>query len=115
LGLRRDVADLYAVADFVVSTSTFGEGFSNAIAEGMSAGLVPVATDVGDARKLVSETGFVVAPDDSHALVQALQSLARMSRIERDALGLQARSRIVEQFPLEKAIDSYAQLYAACL
>ena len=52
LGRRRDTPALYAAADIVASTSAFGEGFSNVIAEGMSAGLVPVATDVGDAAAL---------------------------------------------------------------
>ncbi len=39
LGLRHDLTRLYAGADLVLSSSAFGEGFSNAIAEGMSAGL----------------------------------------------------------------------------
>ena len=38
LGMRRDMEQLYAVADIVVSSSAFGEGFSNVVAEGMSAG-----------------------------------------------------------------------------
>jgi glycosyltransferase involved in cell wall biosynthesis len=53
-GLRRDIERLYAMADIVISTSAFGEGFSNAIAEGMGAGLTPIATDVGDAPSLAT-------------------------------------------------------------
>jgi glycosyltransferase involved in cell wall biosynthesis len=113
LGLRRDVADLYAAADFVVSTSAFGEGFSNAIAEGMSAGLVPVATDVGDARDLVGEAGFVIPAGDARALAQALEASARMGRNERETLAMRARNRIVEKFSLARAVDRYANLYAA--
>jgi glycosyltransferase involved in cell wall biosynthesis len=112
LGLRRDVADLYAAADFVVSTSAFGEGFSNAIAEGMSAGLIPVATDVGDARDLVGETGFAIPPRDARALSQALEASTEMSQYERDALAVRARNRIIEQFSLATSIDRYAKLYS---
>jgi glycosyltransferase involved in cell wall biosynthesis len=112
LGLRRDVADLYAVADLVVSTSAFGEGFSNVIAEGMSAGLIPVATDVGDARDLVGETGFVIPPGDMHALLQVLEVSTEIDQHQRDALAMRARNRIIEQFSRAKSIDRYAKLYS---
>ena len=112
LGLRNDMPALYAAADIVVSTSAFAEGFSNAIAEGMSAGLVPVATDVGDARVLIGETGQVVPPRDSEALHRALANEASVPPQVRQARGAAARRRVMEQFTLAKAVDAYARLYA---
>ena len=111
LGLRRDVERLYAMADIVISTSAFGEGFSNAIAEGMSSGLVPIATDVGDARLIVGGTGHVVAPRDSAAFAGAMAEVSASSPADRTARGRHARSRIVERFSLRQAVDTYEQLY----
>jgi len=111
LGLRRDVERLYAMSDIVVSTSAFGEGFSNAIAEGMSCGLVPVSTDVGDARLIVGDAGHVVAPCDPKALAAAIAGVAALSPADRAARGLRARARIVERFSLENAVDTYEALY----
>ena len=111
LGARRDIEHVYAAADLVVSSSAFGEGFSNVLAEGMSAGLVPVATDVGDARRIVGPTGRVVAPRSAAALAAAIKAEATLSADERCNRGLQARTRIVGSFARAGAINAYADLY----
>lgn len=112
LGLRRDTSNLLAAADIVVSTSAFGEGFSNVIAEGMSAGLVPIATDVGDVRRIVGETGRVVTQGDPAALVQAMSEIAGLPASQRRQLGLAARDRILANFTLVQATDAFAELYS---
>jgi glycosyltransferase involved in cell wall biosynthesis len=111
LGLRRDVERLYAMSDIVISTSAFGEGFSNAVAEGMSCGLVPISTDVGDARLIIGDTGHVIAPRDPKALAAAIAEVAASLPAERAARGLRARARIIERFSLENAVDTYEALY----
>ena len=109
LGLRTDVARLYRCADLVVSSSAFAEGFSNILAEGMSSGLVPVATDVGDARLIVGAVGEIVPVRDPEALAQAMSRAADRSDL---AIHKQrARERIVENFTLERAVDRFARLY----
>jgi glycosyltransferase involved in cell wall biosynthesis len=111
LGLRKDMAALYAASDIVVSTSVFAEGFSNILAEGISAGLVPVATDIGDARAIVGDTGTVIVPRDRATLAAAIAAEAARPATERQARGLAARARIVEHFGLERAIARYMKLY----
>jgi len=112
LGVRAAAEVPYAAADIVASTSAFGEGFSNAIAEGMSAGLVPVATDVGDARRIVGDTGFVVPPRDPRAFAAAIGKIAALSAAERRSRGQAARERIAANFTLARSVEAYAQLYA---
>jgi glycosyltransferase involved in cell wall biosynthesis len=111
LGLRRDLERIYATADIVVSSSAFGEGFSNAVAEGMSVGLIPVATDVGDAREIIGDTGELVVPNDAEALASALAAAASGTPKELLARGMRARVRVVQRFPLGAAIEAYARLY----
>jgi len=113
LGPRGDLERLYAAADIVVSSSAFGEGFANVIAEGMSSALMPVATDVGDARRIIGDTGTIVAPRDVQGLAAALRELAALSDVERRRRGQAARRRIAANFALERSVDAYAQLYAA--
>ncbi|HDO52861.1 MAG TPA: glycosyltransferase [Rhizobiales bacterium] len=111
LGLRYDIARLHQGADIIVSSSAFGEGFSNAIAEGMASGLVPVATDVGDAALIVGDTGQVVAPRDSGALGRAIAREAERPAKERRLRGLRARQRILDDFALDRAMETFAGLY----
>jgi glycosyltransferase involved in cell wall biosynthesis len=111
LGARRDVERVYAAADLVVSSSAYGEGFSNVLAEGMSAGLVPVATDVGDAVIIIGPTGHVVAPRNPAALAAAIKTEAAFSPDQQRDRGLQARARIVGSFARGRAIEAYARLY----
>lgn len=113
LGLRHDIDRLLQAADLIVSSSAFGEGFSNALAEGMSSGLVPVSTDVGDSGLIVGDTGHIVPPGDTQKLRDAIATETNLSRSQRRSRGLAARQRILDRFALEQAVDAYARLYGA--
>ncbi len=111
LGQRDDVPALLAAADIVVSSSAYGEGFCNALAEGMAVGLPAVATDVGDAGLILGDTGLVCPPSDPAAMAAAIQRLlgedsgAWRNRCEA------ARRRIVENFSLDRAAADFTRLY----
>jgi glycosyltransferase involved in cell wall biosynthesis len=113
LGRRHDVARLFAAADFVVSSSRFGEGFSNVLGEGMACGLPAIATDVGDAKFIVGDTGVVVPPEDPVALAAGIRTLAGESAAARAERGARARAHIVENFALTGAVERHVQLYAS--
>jgi glycosyltransferase involved in cell wall biosynthesis len=113
LGRRDDVPRLLAAADIVVSSSVFGEGFSNVLAEGMSCGLPAVATDVGDARIIVGDAGIIVPPGNPDALAAAIRTLASEPASAREKWGAEARARIVENFSMTRAVRRYAELYAS--
>lgn len=114
-GLRRlgrcdRVAQVFAAADLVVSSSAYGEGFSNAIAEGMACGLPAVATDIGDARRIIGEAGAVVPPRDPAALAAAIEAFVRHS--DRAKASRAARERIETLFSLDRAVARFRQLHA---
>jgi len=111
LGRRADVPRLLAAADLIVSSSAFGEGFSNAVAEGMATGLPAVATNVGDAATIVGDTGLVVAPDNPQALADAIRALLSETPDQHVDRGRRARARIAERFSIPRAREQLAKLY----
>lgn len=111
LGARGDMPNIMAACDMVVSASAFGEGFSNTLGEAMAAGTPCVATDVGDSRMIVGDTGRIVPPRDPRALAGALGEILRLPATERRALGAQARARIAAQYSLAAISAQYAIIY----
>ena len=97
-GQVADIAGCYSAMDLFTSASSFGEGFSNAIAEAMSCGVPCVVTDVGDGRAIVGDTGLVVPPNDPGALAAAWASMLGDAAQRGADAAARRRARIVERF-----------------
>lgn len=111
LGERHDMPQLTAALDIAVSCSIYGESFPNSIGEAMACALPCVVTDIGDAAAIVGPSGFIVAPNDTPALAEALLSVLQMPPEARASLGQEARRRIVENFSLPAVVGKYEALY----
>jgi glycosyltransferase involved in cell wall biosynthesis len=111
LGERTDVGDLMRAIDIFSMSSAWGEAFPNVLGEAMSLGIPCVATDVGDSKLIVADTGLVVPPSDSDALARSLLVMAVKTSEERRALGQAARARIIKNFALSNTVGQYVDLY----
>ena len=110
LGERQDTLRILRAMDVFVSTSAYGEGFSNAITEAMSCELPVIATDVGDSSRIVGDCGIIIEPGDSNALAEAIVKL-RQDPALRHNLGRRARQRITEEFSLQRMVSAYKNFY----
>jgi glycosyltransferase involved in cell wall biosynthesis len=110
IGVQNDMPSLYAAADLLLSTSTFGEGFQNVVAEAMACCVPVVATDVGDAQRIIGDTGAIVRPGDVTAMLSATQEILRGSRA-RNPWTNAARIRIVEHFSLDRMVQRFDALH----
>jgi glycosyltransferase involved in cell wall biosynthesis len=104
VGSRDDMPAVYSALDIASSSSSYGEGFSNTIAEAMACGVPCVVTDVGDSAFIVGDTGSVVAPGDGSELAAAIRHLTDLPQEERWALGEMCRARVVSEFGIDRLI-----------
>jgi len=110
-GFRNNVPDMLHEFDIFVLPSK-AEGIPNVILEAMSCGLPVIATDVGGNRELVveGETGFLVPPNDSESLADALQIYIQNPHLI-ETHGIAARKRIEAYFSLETMASAYMKVY----
>jgi glycosyltransferase involved in cell wall biosynthesis len=111
VGRRQDVPAIYAHADLGVLCSN-AEGMSNAVMEGMAAGLPMVVTAVGGNPDLIvdGERGRVVQAERPEQLAEALGwMLAHPERAKE--MGAAAREFVRRELSLERLVERHDALY----
>lgn len=110
LGERTDISDIIAALD-VACSSSYSEGFPNAVGEAMSCAVPCVVTDVGDCAFIVADTGIAVPPRNPHVFAEALKAVLTLPSENRIEMGILARKRIVENFSIDAITQRYERLY----
>lgn len=108
-GARDDMPAVYSALDIACSSSCFGEGFSNMIAEAMACGVPCIVTEVGDSAFIVGDAGRVVTPGDHSALAAAIERLIKLLPEERRVLGDACRARVVSEFGIDRLVNRTEQ------
>jgi glycosyltransferase involved in cell wall biosynthesis len=111
LGERRDIARIMASLDIFLLTS-YGEGFPNVLCEAMASGVPCIATDVGDCKNIIADTGIVVEPKKPQQICEAILQIIKMSPQNKKDLGVKARDRIVTNYTIDKISDMYQKVYS---
>jgi glycosyltransferase involved in cell wall biosynthesis len=108
---RADARQLLPALD-LFANSSIHEGLSLTILEAMACELPVVATRVGGTPEAVADaqTGLLVPPRAPQALADALLALAA-SPERRRALGCAGRLRAIQQFTIDRMLDSYLTAY----
>lgn len=109
---QADLVPYYCSADAFTLSSSWGEAFPNVLGEAMSCGLPCITTDVGDAARIVQDTGIVIQPGDVTALTNAMKTMMDWSDEERTRRGEMARQLITEHYSIEKVAEMYCSLYS---
>ncbi|OQX91539.1 MAG: hypothetical protein B6D58_07570 [candidate division Zixibacteria bacterium 4484_95] len=114
-GWRSDIETIYRGLDIFVLPS-LTEGLPIALLEAMSYALPVIASSVGGCPDVVisRKSGILVKPADSDRLADAIGDLID-NKAKRDAMGLEAYSRILENYNMKKYSSSFLELFKKML
>lgn len=112
-----DMPAAYMLSTVVVSASTDPEGFGRIPIEAQAMGRPIVATDHGGAQETVirNETGWLVPPNDSTAMAEAINEALNLNPTQRSVLATRAMNHIAQNFTREKMTDETLNVYAELL
>jgi len=106
-----ELAGLYAASDFVAIPSMF-EGMPNVLLEAMACGAVPIVSDAGAMKEVVSDgvTGFLFASEDRNAAGAATARAVALTRDEWTSMSEAVRGHVTSAFSLDRELDTLCQL-----
>ncbi|MDE2420947.1 MAG: glycosyltransferase [Gammaproteobacteria bacterium] len=110
LGQVSDMPTFYHSIDLLMLTS-ITEGFPNVLVEAMAAGVPCVTTDVGDARPIVDQTGFVVPARDAGAISREILSYIGLTPAQKEDLSSLALERIKSHYQLHAVANMYIDIW----
>ena len=114
LGQQSNVHDFMNMFDLLCLSSK-AEGFPNVIGEAMSTGIPCVTTDVGDAKDIVGETGWISPPNDPASLAKCLDNALKNSNRKLNEYGKISRKKIIDNFSIDSVKNQYISLYNSTL
>jgi glycosyltransferase involved in cell wall biosynthesis len=114
LGTSDYIPGFMSLFDIHVLSSS-AEAFPNVLSEAMACGTPCVSTDVGDARLIIGDTGWIVPPSDSHSLGTAMYTAFKQSRDipSWSHRSRRCRSRVAELFSLQSMVFNYRTVWAS--
>lgn len=89
------------------------EPFGLVMAESMACGTPVIAFDLGSVSELIvnGETGFIVKPGDTKAMMKAAKRLLELSEDKYQVMKKACRLRVQQYFTLDKMVDDYESVY----
>ncbi len=99
-----------------MNPAVWQEPFGLVNIEAMSTGLPVISTQVGGIPEIVvnGKTGFLVPPNDTHALVEAIETLLDDDQL-RITMGREGRRRVERSFTWKNHIEKLIKLYKLIL
>ena len=105
LGPREDLPAIYSTCTFT-SSSSFGEGFPNVVAESLACEVPCIATDVGDSARVVGPGGIIIPAENPAALAKAWEEILSLPQEKRRQMGQEGRKHIIRNFSTQQMVHA---------
>ncbi|MEK9750163.1 MAG: glycosyltransferase family 4 protein [Flavobacteriaceae bacterium] len=111
-----DVLKEYHSSNYLILPS-YREGLSRVLLEAGSCGLPSITTDVPGCKDVIINdfNGLLIKPKNSKELKQAMRNMLIMKPSEKEKMSRNARLHVVENFGIEKVLNSYLNIINSLL
>ena len=110
LGEQNDIASIMNGIDVLIS-SAHAEAFPNVLGEAMACGTPCVATDVGDCKTIIGDTGGVVDAGDMKALARETIAILSLSTKEKEIYSIAAHKHIYSHYEIGKTASDFKAFF----
>ncbi len=109
-GFQKDVQSYLRSCHAVVMPS-YHEGMSNVLLEAAATGRPVLASDIPGCREAFDEgiSGFGFRPQDTTALIEALEKFITLPYEKKKLLGLAGRTKMEKEYDRQLVIDAYVE------
>ncbi len=108
---EEDMVAVYSATDILTSSSYYGEGFSNVLAEGMSCGTICIGTNVGDSKCIVNQD-FLIDPYKYDELKNAWNKAINLLKSpEINDFRKRARNDVLRKFSISSMTDKTIKVF----
>ena len=106
-----ELAGIYAAVDFVAIPSLF-EGMPNVLLEAMACGVVPIVSDAGAMREVITdgETGFIFASEERTAAGAATERALALNPAELARMSNRVRDFVAAEFSIDRELDALCKM-----
>lgn len=111
LGPREDLPAIYSACALTSSSSSFGEGSPNVVAESLACEVPCVATNVGDSAKVVGPGGIIVPAENPNVLAEAWEQILSLPQEKRRQMGQEGRKHIVRNFSTQQMVHATEKVF----
>ncbi len=109
LGLRHDLPTLFSACDLYVLHSA-SEAFPNTLVQAMACECLCVATDVGDSKRILSNTRLISPARNAEMLAEIMQSALSLTESGKNTVKLKNRNRVSNDFSINNIVKSYERI-----
>ncbi len=110
LGIQKNIPSLLSMSDIFVLSSLW-EGLPLVICEAMSCERVVVSTNCGGVSEIISDCGFLVEPENSKILSEAMKKAYTLHELEANNIGKKSRKKVIEKYSLSSIVEKWEELY----
>lgn len=108
----KKIDNYYKKCDCVVSTSIYGEGFPNVLAEAMNNGVISISTNIGESQKIVKNKNRIFNNlDELKKIIIELEKIKKTNKDKWKLLKVNCKRHIRKNFSIYKMVKTYNNIW----